>query len=40
MVICEMVPATIGPGSKGDDVKQLQRVLARMLLSNPFGPIR
>jgi peptidoglycan hydrolase-like protein with peptidoglycan-binding domain len=33
------VPATIGPGSQGDDVKRLQRVLARMLLWNPFGPI-
>jgi len=33
------MPATIGPGSTGDDVKRLQRVLARMLLWNPFGPI-
>ena len=33
------MPATIGPGSSGDDVKRLQRVLARMLLWNPFGPI-
>jgi peptidoglycan hydrolase-like protein with peptidoglycan-binding domain len=31
--------ATIGPGSSGDDVKRLQRVLARMLLWNPIGPI-
>ena len=33
------MPATIGPGSTGDDVKRLQRVLARHLLWNPFGPI-
>lgn len=33
------MPATIGPGSSGDDVRRLQRVLARMLLWNPFGPI-
>ena len=33
------MPATIGPGSAGDDVKRLQRVLARMLAWNPFGPI-
>jgi peptidoglycan hydrolase-like protein with peptidoglycan-binding domain len=33
------MPTTIGPGSSGDDVKRLQRVLARMLLWNPFGPI-
>lgn len=33
------MPATIGLGSSGDDVKRLQRVLARMLLWNPFGPI-
>ena len=33
------MPATIGPGSMGDDVKRLQRVLARHLLWNPFGPI-
>jgi peptidoglycan hydrolase-like protein with peptidoglycan-binding domain len=33
------MPATIGPGSSGGDVKRLQRVLARMLLWNPFGPI-
>jgi peptidoglycan hydrolase-like protein with peptidoglycan-binding domain len=33
------MPDTIGPGSTGDDVKRLQRVLARMLQWNPFGPI-
>ena len=33
------MPATIGPGSSGDDVKRLQRVLARALLWKPFGPI-
>jgi peptidoglycan hydrolase-like protein with peptidoglycan-binding domain len=33
------MPATISLGSKGDDVKRLQRVLARHLLWNPFGPI-
>jgi peptidoglycan hydrolase-like protein with peptidoglycan-binding domain len=33
------MPATIGPGSTGDDVKRLQRVLARTLQWNPFGPI-
>jgi peptidoglycan hydrolase-like protein with peptidoglycan-binding domain len=33
------MPAVIGLGSSGDDVKRLQRVLARMLPWNPFGPI-
>jgi peptidoglycan hydrolase-like protein with peptidoglycan-binding domain len=33
------MPATISIGSTGDDVKRLQRVLARQLLWNPFGPI-
>jgi peptidoglycan hydrolase-like protein with peptidoglycan-binding domain len=33
------MPATISLGSTGDDVKRLQRVLARHLLWNPFGPI-
>jgi peptidoglycan hydrolase-like protein with peptidoglycan-binding domain len=33
------MPSTISLGSTGDDVKRLQRVLARMLLWNPFGPI-
>jgi peptidoglycan hydrolase-like protein with peptidoglycan-binding domain len=33
------MPATIGPGSTGDDVRRLQRALARKLLWNPFGPI-
>ncbi|HEX4014818.1 MAG TPA: peptidoglycan-binding protein [Candidatus Cybelea sp.] len=33
------MPATISLGSTGDDVKRLQRVLARHLLYNPFGPI-
>lgn len=33
------MPATIQLGSTGDDVRRLQRVLARMLLTNPFGPI-
>ncbi len=33
------MPATIQVGSTGDDVKRLQRVLARRLLWNPFGPI-
>ena len=33
------MPATISLGSTGDDVKRLQRVLARELLWNPFGPI-
>jgi peptidoglycan hydrolase-like protein with peptidoglycan-binding domain len=33
------MPATIGPGSTGDDVKRLQRVLARHALWNLFGPI-
>jgi peptidoglycan hydrolase-like protein with peptidoglycan-binding domain len=33
------MPATISVGSTGDDVKRLQRVLARQLLWNPFGPI-
>ena len=29
----------IGPGATGDDVKRVQRALARQLLWNPFGPI-
>jgi peptidoglycan hydrolase-like protein with peptidoglycan-binding domain len=33
------MPATISLGATGDDVKRLQRVLARHLLWNPFGPI-
>jgi peptidoglycan hydrolase-like protein with peptidoglycan-binding domain len=33
------MPATISLGSTGDDVKRLQRVLARHLQWNPFGPI-
>jgi peptidoglycan hydrolase-like protein with peptidoglycan-binding domain len=33
------MPATIGLGSTGDDVKRLQRALARQLAWNPFGPI-
>ena len=33
------MPATIELGSTGDDVKRLQRALARQLLWNPFGPI-
>ncbi len=33
------MPTTISLGSTGPDVKRLQRVLARHLLWNPFGPI-
>jgi peptidoglycan hydrolase-like protein with peptidoglycan-binding domain len=33
------MPTTISLGSTGDDVKRAQRVLARQLLWNPFGPI-
>ena len=33
------MPSTISLGSAGDDVKRLQRVLARHLQWNPFGPI-
>lgn len=33
------MPATISLGSHGHDVKRLQRVLARHLLWDPFGPI-
>jgi peptidoglycan hydrolase-like protein with peptidoglycan-binding domain len=33
------MPSTISLGSTGDHVKRLQRVLARHLLWNPFGPI-
>jgi peptidoglycan hydrolase-like protein with peptidoglycan-binding domain len=33
------MPATVSLGSVGDDVKRLQRVLARQLMWNPFGPI-
>jgi peptidoglycan hydrolase-like protein with peptidoglycan-binding domain len=35
----ENMPATISLGDTGDDVKRLQRVLARMLQWIPFGPI-
>ena len=33
------MPATVSLGSTGDDVKRVQRGLARQLLWNPFGPI-
>jgi peptidoglycan hydrolase-like protein with peptidoglycan-binding domain len=33
------VPATLSIDSIGEDVKRLQRVLARQLFWNPFGPI-
>jgi peptidoglycan hydrolase-like protein with peptidoglycan-binding domain len=33
------MPSTISLGSTGDDVKRLQRVFARHLQWNPFGPI-
>lgn len=33
------MPATISVGSTGDDVKRLQRALARIQMWNPFGPI-
>lgn len=33
------MPATIAIGATGDDVKRVQRVLARRLEWNPFGPI-
>jgi peptidoglycan hydrolase-like protein with peptidoglycan-binding domain len=33
------MPTTVSLGSTGDDVKRVQRVLARMLAYNPFGPI-
>jgi peptidoglycan hydrolase-like protein with peptidoglycan-binding domain len=33
------MPSTISIGSTGSDVKRLQRVLARHLEWNPFGPI-
>jgi len=33
------MPATISLGSTGEDVKRLQRVLARHLMWNPFGAI-
>lgn len=33
------MPSTVMLGSTGDDVKRLQRALARMLLWRPFGPI-
>ncbi len=33
------MPSTISLGSTGEDVKRLQRALARQLLWNPFGPI-
>ena len=33
------MPAAVQVGSTGDDVKRLQRVLARHRMWNPFGPI-
>ena len=33
------MPSTIHLGSTGDDVKRLQRVLARSMITSPFGPI-
>lgn len=33
------MPATIGLGATGEDVRRVQRGLARQLLWNPFGPI-
>ena len=33
------MPGTVSLGSTGNDVKRVQRVLARMLDYNPFGPI-
>jgi peptidoglycan hydrolase-like protein with peptidoglycan-binding domain len=33
------MPSSISLGSTGDDAKRLQRVFARHLLWNPFGPI-
>jgi peptidoglycan hydrolase-like protein with peptidoglycan-binding domain len=33
------MPATIGLGATGENVKRVQRALARQLLWNPFGPI-
>jgi peptidoglycan hydrolase-like protein with peptidoglycan-binding domain len=33
------MPATVSLGSTGEDVKRVQRALARQLLWNPFGPI-
>jgi peptidoglycan hydrolase-like protein with peptidoglycan-binding domain len=34
-----IMPATIGLGATGEDVRRVQRALARQLLWNPFGPI-
>jgi peptidoglycan hydrolase-like protein with peptidoglycan-binding domain len=33
------MPSTVQLGSTGDDVKRLQRVLARSMVTSPFGPI-
>jgi len=33
------MPGTVHLGSTGDDVKRLQRVLARTMFTSPFGPI-
>jgi peptidoglycan hydrolase-like protein with peptidoglycan-binding domain len=33
------MPTSVQLGSTGDDVKRLQRALARLLAWNPFGPI-
>jgi peptidoglycan hydrolase-like protein with peptidoglycan-binding domain len=33
------MPTTVHLGSTGDDVKRLQRVLARSMVTSPFGPI-
>ena len=33
------MPGTVHLGSVGDDVKRLQRVMARSMFTSPFGPI-
>ena len=33
------MPGTVHLGSTGDDVKRLQRVLARLMFTSPYGPI-
>ncbi len=33
------MPSTVHLGSTGDDVKRVQRVMARSMITSPFGPI-
>ena len=33
------MPGTVQLGSTGDNVKRVQRALARLMIASPFGPI-